>query len=409
MKGSGTIIMVRNLHEMQGLSISAIARKEGISRNTVKKYLKEDVNPDRRIGTKRPSKLDPYKDMVKELMEKGIYNSVVVFERIAEKGYMGKISILKEYMQPLRPPMVKEGPAVRRYETKPGSQVQMDWGICKYTDSKGRVRKVACFVMVLGYSRVRYIEFTRRCDVPSLLRCIVNAFEYFGGVPAQLLTDHMKTVVLHVENKKAIWNEAFETFAADLGFVPRLCRVRRPKTKGKVERLVSYVKDNFMPGREFTDILDLNNQAMRWLKNVNGRVHGTTGEIPMHLLIEEKLKPLPADGRHLAYTWENRKVSTDGFVSFDGVKYGVNWRYSGERLKVKATNGHVCILDAEDSVIQEHPVQVNGKKYVYAKNQYDGLTIAEGKPKTPRYGRQTEGNKVYVRDLNEYMQATGGY
>jgi transposase len=409
MKGSGTIIMVRNLHELQGENISAIAREAGICRNTVKKYLRGDVMPDKRIGTKRPSKLDPYKDMVKELMDKGIYNAVVVFERIAEKGYIGKISILKEYMKPLRPPMVKEGPAVRRYETKPGSQVQMDWGICKYTDPKGRVRKVACFVMILGYSRVRYIEFTRRCDSPSLLRCIVNAFEYFGGIPLQLLTDHMKTVVLHVEHKEAVWNEAFERFAADLGFVPKLYRVRRPRTKGKVERLVSYVKGNFMPGREFTDILDLNNQAMRWLENVNGRVHGTTGEIPMHLLNEENLKPLPADGRHLAYTWEKRKVSNDGFVSFDGVKYGVNWRYSGEKLSVKAANGQMFIVDADGVVVQEHPVQVKGKKYVYAKNQYEGLAIAEGKPKPPRYGRQINGSKVDVRDLNEYTQAVGGY
>lgn len=120
----------------------------------------------------------------------GIYNSVVILDCIKEKGFDGKLSILKDYLQPLRPVQVTEGAAVRRYESKPGSQVQMDWGICNYLDTRKRKRKVACFVMILGYSRTRYIEFCPCCDLAHLLRCIVNAFMYFGGVPEILLTDH---------------------------------------------------------------------------------------------------------------------------------------------------------------------------------------------------------------------------
>lgn len=98
-----------------------------MSRATVRKYLKEGHVPDKRIGSKRGSKLDPYKPYIQELMDSGIYNAVVILDRIIEKGFTGKLSILKEYIQPLRPPQVKEGPAVRRFETKPGCQVQMDW------------------------------------------------------------------------------------------------------------------------------------------------------------------------------------------------------------------------------------------------------------------------------------------
>lgn len=391
------------------MSVSAIARQLEMSRNTVRKYLRGSVLPDRRIGSKRGSKLDPYLWKIEELMGMGIYNSVVIHEHIAVLGYAGGRSILKAYLKPLRPPTQAEGPAIRRYETPPGSQVQMDWGICKYTDPRGRTRRMVCFVMVLGYSRVRYIEFCRRCDRSSLLRCIVNAFRYFGGVPEQLLTDRMKTVVLHTEMKKAVWQRDFERFAEELGFIPKLCRVARPQTKGKVERLVHYVKDNFIPGRKFTDVFDLNNQAVSWMAHVNSQVHGSTGEIPVHMLAEEKLRPFPVDGRHEAYTWEERRVSRDGFVSFDGVNDGVNWRYSGDMLRVKVIEGRVYLADFAGEVVQDHPLYRSGRKYVFAKGQYDGLPAANGRTSAPAFAIQIRKDDVQIRDLNSYAAMAGGF
>ena len=99
--------------------------------------------------------------------------------------------------------------------------------------------------MILGYSRTKYIEFVKRCDLRSMERCMLNAFQYFGGVPKEVLTDNMKTVVTGREAGKVIWNTQFSDFAVEMGFVPKVCRVRTPQTKGKVERLVQYVKENF--------------------------------------------------------------------------------------------------------------------------------------------------------------------
>ena len=127
-------------------------------------------------------------------MAEGIYNCVVLMERLRECGYDGGISILKDYVHTFRP--AKQLPAVRRYETAAGKQAQMDWGICHYTDVKGEVHKVPVFVMVLGHSRVKYVEFTSRCDLASQERCMVNAFTYFGGIPEKVLTDNMKTVII---------------------------------------------------------------------------------------------------------------------------------------------------------------------------------------------------------------------
>ncbi|MDI9497728.1 MAG: IS21 family transposase [Bacillota bacterium] len=210
---------------MQHMSIAAIARELGLSRTTVRKYLKYGHVPDKRLGTKRSSKLDPHKALLDELLKRGIYNAVTLYELLQEQGYDGKLSILKAYVSPLRPPVSKEEPAVRRYESEPGRQAQMDWGFCSYIDPKGRQRKVACFVMVLVYSRMRYIEFAPSCHRSYFLRAMVNAFLFFGGVPQQVLTDRMKTVVLHTQQGQAVWQADFERFAADLGFVPKLCRV----------------------------------------------------------------------------------------------------------------------------------------------------------------------------------------
>lgn len=96
--------------------------------------------------------------------------------------------------------------------------------------------------MILSHSRAKYVEFTKHCDLKSLERCILNAFEYFGGVPDVVLTDNMKTVVLRHETGKTIFLPAFESFCADMGFLPKTCQVRRPQTKGKVERLVRFLK-----------------------------------------------------------------------------------------------------------------------------------------------------------------------
>lgn len=407
MKGSGTTIMVRKMFEEQGKSISEIARELNMSRNTIRKYLREDPKPDKRIGTKRASKLDPYKERIHELMNQGIYNATVIYDRILAEGYTGKLSILKAYISPLRPPIAVKGEVKRRYESKPGSQVQMDWGICKYLDYRGRERRVACFVMILGYSRMRYVEFSKRCDSASLLRCIVNAFEYYGGIPERLLTDHMKTVVNYVERGETVWQKDFEHFAADLGFLPKLCRVRRPQTKGKVERLVHYVKDNFLPGRKFIDLVDLNNQAQHWMKQVNGREHGTTGEPPIVLLAQEKLKPLPSDGRHLAYRWEPRKVSMESFVSFDGFKYGVHYSFVDKMVEVTRDWNRILIRYG-DKIIQEHPERRTGGKYVYAKDQYKGLTITGPYVGKPKYAQQIQRFEVETRELNEYERVVGG-
>lgn len=379
-----------------GKSAYAISKELGIAKNTARKYMQPGVPS--AVKTDRPSKLDPYRTLLHELMAAGIYNCVVLCERLKEDGYDGGISILKDYVHPFRPP--KRLPAVQRYETAPGKQAQMDWGICHYSDVSGTMHKVPVFVMVLGSSRAKYIEFTSRCDLASLERCLVNAFRHFGGVPEKVLTDNMKTVISGRENGKPIWNSAFADFAVEMGFIPKVCAPRRPQTKGKVERLVAYVKNNFLPGRQFVDLLDLNQQAIQWCRETDLKVHGTTGKIPAEQLAQEPLLALPAKEVMDKYRWESRTVTRDGFVSFDGIRYGVPWQYSGRQVQVRLCAGHVEI-HLDHTLIAKHVARYSGGRIVWLPGQYCGLSEKSGIPQPHSAGKRVA-PQVEVRDLSEY-------
>ncbi|AEM77865.1 IS21 family transposase [Thermoanaerobacter wiegelii] len=376
MLGSGSIIMIHELRA-KGKSIRAISRETGHSRNTIRKYLRTEGIPERKPRPKRGSKLDPYKDTIHEYINMGIFNCEVIYERIKEEGYTGGKTILRDYVRQFRPS--KHIQAVCRYETKPGEQAQVDWGEYNYIDQEtGEVRKLYLFVMVLGYSRAMYVEFTNRCDVHTFNRCLIHGFEYFGGVTDVVLSDRMRTVIIGTDaNKKPLWNPVFEDLAATLGFVPKVCKARRPQTKGKVESGIDFVKDNFLPGRRFLDYGDLNRQAVEWCDKKNRRVHGTTGERPIDRLKRENLKPLPPLDKYQKFLEEPRKVHKDGLLSYDGVRYGVPWQYSGKEVVVREKNGKIEVL-YDSKIIAVHDKHYRSGSPVFLKDQYKGLKAAEG-------------------------------
>ena len=262
-------VEIKILHK-QGKSIRQIAKETGHSRNTVKKYLLNDEHPKYKIRAKMPSKLDDYKNYVEERINSArphVIPVTVLLREIQKKGYQGKITILRDFVRELRTP---EPEKVLRYETEPGEQMQVDW----WEVRKGK-NPLYGFVATLGFSRKTFIEFTNSMDEMTLLRCHKNAFDYFGGVPEKILYDNMKTVVIQ-RNKYGKgehgYQKTFLDFAKHYGFIPKLCRPKRPQTKGKVERVIQYIQNSFyFPlitlGPEMS-IEDLNYEARTWLKQV---------------------------------------------------------------------------------------------------------------------------------------------
>jgi transposase len=186
----------------KGLSYSEIARKYNIDPRTAKKYASSSVRPDYTLTAPKPSKLDAYKQQVDIWLEEAPYSAVRILEKLTEHGFDGKYSIVKEYVRGKKKDL--DDKATVRFETVPGLQAQMDWGFFEdhHVIEDGKPKKLYCFLMILGYSRMRYIEFVTDMSTNTLIRCHQNAFRYFGGYPEEILYDNMKQVVINANRTK---------------------------------------------------------------------------------------------------------------------------------------------------------------------------------------------------------------
>jgi transposase len=309
----------------EGVPKARIARQCGVSRQTVYNLLERtELRPHRR--PRRTSKLDPFKAYLRARLEKFDMPASSLFREVKQQGFTGGITILREYVAPLKAEFTRR--VTERFETVPGQQAQIDWGECGTVAVDGERRKLYVFVMVLGYSRMMYARFTTSSRLPALQACLVRAFDRLG-IPAELLVDNMKQVVERhdVENGVVHWNPTFLDFAHHHETHPLASPPYWPRVKGKVERGVGYVKRSFLEGRAFVDLDDLNQQLEVWLDTVaNVRVHGTTKARPVDRFALEQtvMRPLAAvpayDVRPIVY----RQVHADSHFSYGGVRYSVD-------------------------------------------------------------------------------------
>lgn len=310
-------------------------------------------------------------------------------------------------MQPLRLPKAGHYP-VRRYETRPGEQMQFDWGEFLYLDA-GRRRKLFGFTAVLGYSRMRFVHFSKRCDVVSLIRSLMLAFEYVGGLPEVMLTDRMKSVLVEMNQGKPTWNPRFADFAASIGVVPRVCRSYTPQTKGKVERSIGVVKQSFWPGVAFTDLTDLNEQARAWCDHRNGQLHQTTRERPVDRYGAESLRSLPQGYAWQRFRTEQRQVSWDGYISYDGVLYGLPSQppVCGSTVEVSLRGAEIAIWRGGQELAR-YTVRPTSGSIVMHPDQFRGVASAyQARQKPAPLGHQVEAEQVIRRPLGDYDQLFG--
>jgi transposase len=281
----------------QGKSIREISRILKMSRNTIRRYLKAEQKPSYKVRDKKISNVAPFYGYLQERVKAAKPNwipATVLFREIKELGYEGGLRILNTYLSTLRP-QAKPDPIVR-FETQPGQQMQVDWVVFRRGGSS-----LSAFVATLGFSRASFVEFVTNERLETLLTCHSKAFDYFGGIPEEILYDNMKTVVIE-RNAYARHQHRFQPgfldYARHHGFIPKLCRPYRAKTKGKVERFNRYLRESFFnplasrlkPLGLLVDIELANYEVKRWLRDIaNQRVHATTGEIPNIRLDEEKL------------------------------------------------------------------------------------------------------------------------
>ncbi len=287
-----------------GESIRGIASATGKSRNTVRRYLRGGPEAaKRKAPPKRAEKLDPFKDYIVERRAAAAPDTIpaaVWFREIKARGYTGGETRVTQFVRGLRP--VPRPDPVVRFETQPGQQMQVDWA----TIGRG-ADQLSVFIATLGWSRMADVAFCDNERFETLLDCHEQAFEAFGGIPREVLYDNMKTVVLERNTygrNMHRFHPGFLDYARHAGFLPRLCRPYRAKTKGKVERFIRYLKGSFwVPFVASCQQAGLKpdkhaaNAAVKvWLREVaNARVHATTGEVPAERLFVERrhLQSLP--------------------------------------------------------------------------------------------------------------------
>ena len=324
---------IRNDYK-KGLSYKEIARKYNIDPRTAKKYSNSDSKPIYRLSKPKSSKLNPHKALVDVLLEEAPYSAVRIHEKLIEQGCDLKYTVVREYVKSKKKDLNER--ATVRFETLPGLQGQVDWGFFENyrVFENGEYKKLYCFLMILGYSRMRYIEFVTDMSTSTLIRCHINAFRYFGGYPEEILYDNMKQVVVKrlLKQDDSQLNKQFEDFAGFYGFKPILCRPYRGQTKGKVERTVKYVRENFMVGIKYSSLDDLNLQSVAWCMKVNNKVHGTTNERPIDRLKLESLSPLKRE--YIIDKINLRRVEKDCLISYSGNKYSVPSEYVGKDVAV---------------------------------------------------------------------------
>jgi transposase len=399
--------MILDLHR-QGVTVSAIARRVGFDRKTVRRYIARGLEPPV-YGPRKPrtTQLQQFERYLRERL--AAFPQLTgrrLHRELRDLGYTGGYTILTEFLRDVRPAARPEFEV--RFETPPGRQAQVDFAHFRtaFTDEPGAERIIWLFSLVLGHSRMLWGSFVLHQDLPTLLRCQAAAFEALGGVPEQVLYDRMRTVFNREDPDSGhiVFNRTLLEFARHYGYLPKACRPYRAKTKGKVERPFRYIREDFFLGRSFRNLEDLNTQFRQWLDPVaNVRVHATTRRVVAEHFAEErpKLQPLPA-GPFQAVLRLERRISRDGMVSVGGNFYSVPNTAHRRPVEVHSTTDEVRILE-EGSVIAVHPVlDGRGQRRIVAGHR---TLPAPANSQTPRNGAASmtrSGEIVALRSLAFY-------
>ena len=328
------------------MSKAAMARIMGCDPRTVKRYL-EGYEPKKKRKILKKSKLDEFKETIISKLEIGC-TSMAIFKFIQKDGYTGSYSLVADFVQKHKVEQIKK--ATIRFETAPGLQAQVDWKEnLKMISKQGELFEVDIFLMVLGYSRTKFVKLTSNKTQKTLFECMNEAFKYFGGIPKEIVFDNMATVVDRVNSRigNVKLNTKFVQYSKDIGFNPITCRIYRPQTKGKVESLAKLVDRLQVYNHEFETYEELEKIVKMFMNEINNEISQGTNMKPIERLTKETkyLLPLPNQEILNAYTTSSKeyKVSKESMIAYKGQKYSVPTYLIGKSVSVKETDEYIHI------------------------------------------------------------------
>lgn len=352
------------------VNLSEFARRAGLTRSKARTLKSKGFRATAhgRCGLKAGrTVMTGHEAVADALLARGVTNSSVIFERLVADGYEGGLTTVKDYIAnhaglvpAKRRALAPQGSRGQRYWTGPGEAFQMDWGFVNLVDKAGDAWRVACFCMVCHHCGAAYVEFFPNARQENLFIGMVHAFMSMG-VPEYVLTDNMRSVVTRRDaDGRPVWQTDYAAFMSCVGFGTKLCKPRHPFTKGKVERLVRFVKENFLAGRDYYNVSQINEEALAWCAEQAGRYHRATDCVPAD---EHRSACLPA-GSALKVTEEvsmylcpSRRVSFDGFATYEGRRFGVPYWYEGRDCRVSREGGYLHVYSEDLSrELAVHPV-----------------------------------------------------
>ena len=380
---------------IEEINLAELSRRTGLSRSKLRRLKANGFRetPHGLAGQRKEQILDGYTAVLDSLLRSGVSNSSVCMERLHSVGFQGSLSTVKRYISAhknlipaKRQQIAPQGNRGRRYTTSPGEAFQMDSGFTDVLDYNNYTFRVACFAMICHHCGQRYIEFFPNARQENLFIGMIHAFQYMG-IPRFVLTDNMKSVVLRRDmDGRPIWQKDYENFMKTVGFETKLCKPRHPFTKGKVERLVRFVKDNFLVDRVFSNITDLNWQALDWCNYQNNLYHRATDSVPQQVHMTNcvvQLHELPKTDAIRFYLCPERKISFDGFVNYEGRRFGVPYSYSGKTARISRSGDTLYIYSADLRLLLVTHNVTWSRKDSFCEGQYEDLTQPEEFPTMP--------------------------
>ena len=347
---------LRRLAVDEGVAIADLARQFGLDRKTIRRCVQEPAWRPYQRPARAGTRLAAHTAYLRERAPQVGYSAQILFQELRQQGYPGSYETVKLFVRPLRAAQRSGELTLRRFETPPGQQSQIDWGTATIPFRQQRqIRHV--FVLTLGFSRRSYYQVCPNERLPQFLDAHERAFEYFGGHTREHLYDRPRTVCLGTTGDRIVWNATFKAFAEYWSFEPRVCPPYRAQTKGKVESGVKYFKGNFLPGRTFVDDVDLHEQLTEWSVTIaDVRIHGTTHERPIERFAQEHAALVPTASQP-SFRLEAplaRIVAEDYLVSVDTNRYSVPFTLIGQPVEVRRRAGQLMIFH-RGAQVAEHP------------------------------------------------------
>jgi len=321
------------------INCSKLARIYGCDRRTVSKNIDIVKNNMPQPKNNRVKKIDGFENIIKEKVKTGAPAIAICNYLKKHHKYTGSYTIIKDFIRNLNAENQKE--AVIRFETNPGFQAQVDWKeSMKFKTKYGDTIKFNIFLLILGFSRTKFLYVTESRDLKTIEECLVRAFKYIGGVPHEILFDNMRSIIdkSRTQYNDPVFNDEFSMFSSDCGFVSRACVAYRPETKGKVEVTAKLVNRLKVYNGDITNFADIQKIATELNNDINTEICQATGKPPLKLLELEKPYLLKTDLNILTGYFNKsirRRVSRESLISYEGRKYSVPPKYIGKYVDIE--------------------------------------------------------------------------